>query len=154
ASFLPRMKELRRSIIHNDANASNIIVNAGDSDGTWQIGFIDFFDMIHSCTIFELAICLAYLMALHPKPFQIAKALLSAYHEEFPISPLEIEVLPTLIKARLATSVALSAQKRHEEPENEYLFINEESGWILLETLSALDSESFTCILKSACDTK
>lgn len=151
-SFLTKKYQFRKSVIQNDANASNIIVNYHENQ--WEIGFIDFLDTVETCTVFSISICLAYLMQLSSNPLVIAKALLASYHEEFPLCDEEIQVLPVLIKARLATSTTLCARKLMDEPDNEYLPINEASGWCLLDFLKQLGSENLSSLFTQYCNEK
>jgi len=55
AVCVPLLPDLRKSIIHNDANDLNVLV-----DNDQITGLIDYGDMIFSHTICDLAICLAY----------------------------------------------------------------------------------------------
>lgn len=151
---VPKMDYFRKSNIQNDPNASNIIINKSSNCLGWDVSFIDFLDIVETCSVFNIAISLAYLMQLSSKPLEIAKILLGSYHEEFPLSDEEIQVLPILIKARLAVSVTICARKLIDEPNNEYLPINFETGWKLLEFLSPLGSENFSNLLSQYCQEK
>ena len=55
----PRFPELRTSVIHNDANDNNILVQ---ESGSQVKSIIDFGDMVHTYTICELAIAIAYMI--------------------------------------------------------------------------------------------
>lgn len=87
--IIPRMGEFRKSIIQNDANASNIIVQ--EVNGDWQVGFVDFTDAVYTCTIFNLGICLAYMMKYHDNSLLAAEAILKSYHSVFPLTLKEVE---------------------------------------------------------------
>ncbi|HEX4948801.1 MAG TPA: phosphotransferase, partial [Blastocatellia bacterium] len=56
----PQLSTLRKSIIHNDANDYNVIVNDAKIHPRSVISVIDFGDMLHTCTVFEVAIAAAY----------------------------------------------------------------------------------------------
>ncbi len=131
----PRMDELRTSVIHNDANDNNIIVNNPHNNNERTFGILDFGDVVYSHTINELAIAIAYALLDKPDPIGIAQKIISGYHSVFPISELELELLFPLICARLAVSVSVSAYQQKLEPENEYLIINEKPAWVLLSHL-------------------
>ena len=53
----PDLTDLRKQVIHGDANNYNVVVDESNA-----IGVIDFGDMIHSQLIFDLAIALAYVI--------------------------------------------------------------------------------------------
>ena len=44
----------------------------------------------------------------------------------------EVRVVPRLIEARLCVSVTMSAYRRAQEPENEYLSVSEKPAWAVL----------------------
>ena len=52
---VPRFDQLRKSVIHNDANDYNVL-----AEGDNVTGLIDFGDMVYSYTICDLAIAMAY----------------------------------------------------------------------------------------------
>ena len=133
--IVPRMDELRTSVIHNDANDNNVIVNNPHKNRERAFGILDFGDMVYSHTINELAIAIAYALLDKPDPIGIAQKIISGYHSVFPISELELELLFPLICMRLAVSVSVSAYQQKLEPENEYLIINEKPAWDLLSHL-------------------
>jgi 4-aminobutyrate aminotransferase-like enzyme/Ser/Thr protein kinase RdoA (MazF antagonist) len=132
---VPRMDELRTSVIHNDANDNNIIVNNPHSNDDRTFGILDFGDIVYSHTINELAIAIAYALLDNTDPIGIAQKIISGYHSVFPISELELELLFPLICTRLAMSVSVSAYQQKLEPENEYLIISEKPTWVLLAHL-------------------
>lgn len=128
----PLLPTLRRSIIHNDGNDYNVLVNNGQSSPP-TIGLIDFGDMLHTYTVCEVAIVTAYVMLHKADPLGAATQVVAGYHSIFPLTETELAVLYPLICIRLCTSVALSAYQQKLEPENEYLKISEQPAWALLE---------------------
>ena len=73
----PTLPQLRASVLHQDANDNNIIVNAEDPE---QIaGLIDFGDMCFGRTANELAITLAYALLGAPDLYSAARALIEGY---------------------------------------------------------------------------
>ena len=56
------LKYLRKSLIHNDDNDNNILVDCDEERPLKVSGLIDFGDMVYSYTVFELAVALAYAM--------------------------------------------------------------------------------------------
>ena len=147
---LPPMDYLRSSVIHNDANDNNIVVSNPHDKDRRSFGILDFGDMIHSCTINELAITIAYAILEKPDPISVAQEITSGYHSVFPISELEIELLFPLICARLATTVSISAYQKILQPDNEYLVISEAPAWQVLSHLRNTPPRYFTYCLRSA----
>jgi len=115
---------LRRSVIHGDANDYNVLV---DHDHQSVCGLIDFGDMVHSYTIADLAIAIAYVVLDKPDPLAIAVPVVSGYGEEFPLLENEIAALFGLVLLRLCMSVCLAAEQTRLRPDNEYLQVSQKS---------------------------
>ncbi len=144
----PALGELRRSVIHNDANDYNILVNVDPSKTREVSGFIDFGDMVESYTICDLAIAMAYVMLGKQKPLAAASAVTAGYHRTHPITDREIDLLFPLACARLAVSVCLSAARRTEYPNDDYLRVSEDPAWRTLERLTTIDSQFARAFLR------
>jgi Ser/Thr protein kinase RdoA (MazF antagonist) len=110
--------DLRRSVIHGDANDYNILVEADR-----VTGLIDFGDVVYSWTVGELAIALAYVMLGIDDPRAAAAHVIDGYAEECEV--VEPDVLWKLARLRLAMSVCIAAQQQRIRPENEYLSISQ-----------------------------
>ncbi len=154
---LPELDRLRQSIIYNDANENNLIIELADSDLGKRpkiVGLIDFGDMVETYTVAEIAIALTYAMMNKDDPFAVASSLLSAYHCIFPLKEEEIEVLPDLILARLCISVTMSAWRQKEEPTNKYISISQKPAWALLDKLLENNPEKIKKIFRKACGFK
>lgn len=131
--ILPQVAKLRQSIIYNDANENNLIIDLKISAKKPQItGLIDFGDMVETTTAAEIAIAMTYAMMNKKDPLEVGKNLLAAYHQVFPLKYEEIELLPDLIIARLCISLTMSAWRQKEEPTNKYISISEKPAWALL----------------------
>ncbi|MFX1482062.1 MAG: aminotransferase class III-fold pyridoxal phosphate-dependent enzyme [Promethearchaeota archaeon] len=129
---VPRLDELRTSVIHNDANDNNVIINHPYDSTQRSFGILDFGDMVYSQSINELAIAITYAILDKSDPIDAAQNIIAGYHSVRPVSELELESLFPLICMRLAMSVCISAFQKTLEPTNEYLVISEESAWNLL----------------------
>jgi len=150
-NVLPILSHLRKSVIHNDANDYNIIVKK-NADDTYEIsGIIDFSDMVSTYTICELAITLAYTMLNKENPVESAADVIRGYHSAFPITEQELDILIYLICARLCTSVVMSAYRKKQNPENEYLKVSERPVWALLEKLISKNPIRIRDIFRQAC---
>lgn len=112
--------ELRRSVIHGDANDYNVLV---DPETMTVSGLIDFGDMIYSYTVGDLAIALAYVVLGEGDPSDV----IAGYTSEFGLLDEEREALWPLVRLRLAMSVCMAAHQIRQEPENEYLRISQKA---------------------------
>jgi 4-aminobutyrate aminotransferase-like enzyme/Ser/Thr protein kinase RdoA (MazF antagonist) len=121
------LPQLRTSIIQNDANEWNVLVNKDE-----VTGIIDFGDMAHSLLINELAIAITYSCYDKDNPLEWASVLIKAYHEILPLQEKELEVLYYLIAARLCISVCNSAYARDNDLNNEYAFVSEKYAWQMI----------------------
>ncbi|MES2209481.1 MAG: phosphotransferase [Chloroflexota bacterium] len=130
----PRLSTLRRSVIQNDANDHNILVS---DDGRRVVGLLDFGDMIHSITAHEAAVACAYSMLGRDEPLSVMKAIIRGFVAECPLTADEVDALPALAIARLAASVAMSAQQGRLS-DDPYLCVSEAPAWDLLERLHAM----------------
>lgn len=130
----PLVMKLRRSVIHGDANDYNIIVT--DSR---VVGLIDFGDVVHSYTVGDLAVALAYVVLDETEPFQKAREVVAGYHEQFPLTEIEFSVLFGLMRMRLCMSVCHAAHQKLEQPKNEYLNISQAAVEKTLIQVSSLD---------------
>lgn len=133
---LPELPHLRKSIIHNDANDRNVLVQNGKVSG-----LIDFGDMVYAPLIQELAVALAYSMFEKDDPLKWAAYIISGYQEILPLEEKELELLYYLIAARLCMSVILSSEGIQNNPENEYLLISQKPAWDLLNKWIAISPD-------------
>jgi 4-aminobutyrate aminotransferase-like enzyme/aminoglycoside phosphotransferase (APT) family kinase protein len=124
---LPIAPELRRGIIHNDANDWNVLLQHNKVSG-----IIDFGDMCYTWLINEVAIALTYVMMEKEDPLEMAIPLITAYHKVFPLKEMELDLLYYLIAARLCTSVLNSAYTSSKKPNSAYITISEKPAWRLL----------------------
>jgi len=142
--------QLRRSVVHNDVNDNNVIVSSNLKNPKVE-AIIDYGDAIFTYVINDLAIVIAYSIMNKPNPLDAALSVVKGYHEQFPLQDAELEVLHTLVAARLIISVAKSTINRQKEPENEYLLISEKPAWELLEKWNAIHHRLAYVAFRSAC---
>ena len=148
---VPVASRLRTSVVHNDANDYNVLVREDEDGRTTVAGIIDFGDMLHTYTASEVAVAAAYAMLDKPDPLASAAAIVAGYHEVFPLTVQELEVLYTLICMRLAVSVTNSALQQKLHPENEYLLVSERPAWDLLGKLIEVDPSLPHYLFRHAC---
>jgi Ser/Thr protein kinase RdoA (MazF antagonist) len=121
---------LRHSVIHGDANDYNVIVAAGR-----MVGLLDFGDIVHTATVCDLAVALAYTMLNEKEPLLVAAQVIGAYQRFYPLSEAERQVLFPLILSRLGMSVCYSAHNRARNPNDPYQVVTEAAAWELLDRL-------------------
>ena len=128
--------ELRRSVIHGDANDYNVLV---DPDRSEVVGLIDFGDMVYSYTVGNLAVALAYVVLDKPDPRVAARQVVQGYTSEFALTQEELAALWPLVLMRLCMSVCLAAHQQQQRPENEYLRISQRAIKAILPELFDTD---------------
>jgi Ser/Thr protein kinase RdoA (MazF antagonist) len=114
-------RDVRRSVIHGDANLHNVLV-----EGNRITGLIDFGDLHFGAPVGELAVACAYV-----RPQETA-CIIRGYEETNPLTESEKRVLPLLIETRLAVSVTNAAieQTKFADP---YVTVSERQAWETLE---------------------
>ena len=133
---LPAWPRLRAQVVHGDLALDNVLL---DEHGS-VCGIVDFGDLVHTALLVDLVAALA--SALRGRPpadvYRSARLFLDGYQSSTPLEPLELELLPVLLGARLATIVTISAWRVLRYPENaEYIQAWDAATWPLLEQLAA-----------------
>lgn len=105
----PKFAALRWQVIHNDANPGNVLTSADDKT---VAGIIDFGDMLRSPLVVELAVAAAYLRVSSGDPLRLIAAFVAGYQDVVSLSAAECQLLPTLIRTRLATTVLILAWRK------------------------------------------
>ena len=98
SAFEARLADLRCSVIHNDANDFNVLV---EPVGRWHntvTGVIDFGDMVYTRTVFEIAIACAYAMLNKADPLTAAGHVVSGYHQACPLTEPELALYEQIRK--------------------------------------------------------
>jgi 4-aminobutyrate aminotransferase-like enzyme/Ser/Thr protein kinase RdoA (MazF antagonist) len=118
----PLAAELRRSVIHGDANDYNVLVDPRQQRVT---GIIDFGDMVHSYTAGNLAVAAAYALLDKPDLIAAACSVITGYNAEWPLTEAEIAALFGLIGLRLCLSACLAVDQQQQRPNDDYLAISQ-----------------------------
>src|SRR5262249_2500992 len=142
----PLLGRLRRSVIHGDANDHNVIVS-----GSTVSGFIDYGDIVHSLTVADPAIAIAYAALDERRPLAVARSIVSGYPQAHGLTETEIRALWDLVLLRLCMSVALAAHQQAQRPENDYLAISQAPIVRTLPRLAAIPTRFAEAALREAC---
>lgn len=155
----PVAPRLRRQVIHGDMNDQNVLIA---EDSTEPAGIIDFGDLVQSWRVADAAIACAYLLIqLHYKEAAartlaqvgtLCTALLTGFASECELTGDEWAVLPTLVLARISTSLVFGAYSASLEPNNEYLTLTQAPGWMALRLLLSIQQENLGKWLVSGVD--
>lgn len=83
-------------MIHGDINDQNVVLTPGPADESWDIAAVlDFGDTQHSCYVFELAICICYMMLLTAEtdPLDAGGHVIAGYNTVRPLPDVELSIL-------------------------------------------------------------
>ena len=143
---LPLLPSLRKSVIHNDGNDFNIL-----ADGDAVTGWIDFGDMVHSHTINDLAIAMAYACLGKPDPVGAMLDVVRGYAAVSPIPEAELPALYSLACMRLCVSASMAAKQQTDRPDDPYLGISQAPIRAALPVLAAMHPRLAHYLLREAC---
>jgi len=124
-------RAFRRSAIHNDANDRNVLVGSAANPKSLipnpeVVGIIDFGDMVHSWTVADPAVAVAYAILNGTDPQATAAPIVSGYHAEHPLRDEELAALFPLATLRLCMSACIAAWQQQQRPDDEYLGVSQE----------------------------
>ncbi|WP_409417836.1 aminotransferase class III-fold pyridoxal phosphate-dependent enzyme [Flavobacterium sp. PS2] len=143
---LPQIHTLRHAYIHNDANDCNVM-----AQGEETTGLIDFGDMVYSALINNLAIACTYAILESDDPLTAASFIVKGYHETYPLTTQELDLLYYLIAGRLCISVTQSAYNASLNSDNAHHFITEKPAWELLYKLIKINPIKAQDTFRKAC---
>ena len=149
SDVIPLRHTLRHALIHGDLNDFNILL-----DKSGITGFIDFGDMVFSPLVNDVAIAAAYIMMGAGDPLEVLAELTGGYNSVHPLEESELEILPVLIRSRLAVSLCNSARLRSQKLANDYTLVSEEPASHLLEWFSTVSPIAIRENLRISCGFK
>jgi hydroxylysine kinase len=130
----PMLPSLRAQVIHNDFNPHNVLADVIADDVI--SGVIDFGDVVRSPLVQDQAVAAAYQIGASGHPLQGAADMATGFHAVCPLLPEEIELLPDMIAARLALTIAVSSWRAARHPDNaDYILRNQTTAWNGLQRL-------------------
>ncbi len=142
---VPLIPDLRKSIIHGDANDLNVLVN-----GEKVTGLIDFGDMTYSLLINELAVALTYVMFGKDDPLSWAVPVIKAYSKILPPREEETGLLYDLIGTRLCITISRAAKAKRDQPHDPYLIVSLAPARQLLRQWTAINPLKATDVFRQA----
>ena len=144
----PKLPKFEQSIIQGDVNGLNIVMEKKNLiDGYQYLSFIDFSDATKTCTVFELAVGLAYIMAENLTPitcsncFEFVRPMIDGYTSVLPLTKDELDCLYYLVLARCCQSAVNGEICYKQEPWNTYLLLSPGKLWILSDKLLEMTKE-------------
>ncbi len=144
---------LPRSAIHNDANDYNVLVDDASPPASPRVtGFVDFGDIVHSATVADLAIAIAYAVLGARDPLNAAASVVRGYHASRPLNDLELRSIFPLVKLRLCVSICMAAEQQRERPDDAYLGISQAGIRATLPVLASIDDGGATEVFRAALD--
>jgi 4-aminobutyrate aminotransferase-like enzyme len=156
----PLRGALRNSLVHGDANDYNVLVSPPTlrqaqgrlSPERTVVGLIDFGDAAWSYAVADPAIAAAYALLDRSDPIGVMADVAAGFHEAYPLTEDELAAFFPLVVLRLCLSVAMSADRKRDEPDAAYLSVSEAAAWAALERLDALTPRWALMRLRDACD--
>lgn len=146
--------DLRRSLIHHDANTHNVLVSSLDPASAEIAGLIDFGDLAITETVFEVAVAAAYAALDSEDPWEAVLAVTRGYVVENPLLDAERRILFAAVCARLALSVSMSATRRRAGTADSYALVSERQAWVALRRLTELGESEAQQRLREALETE
>jgi Ser/Thr protein kinase RdoA (MazF antagonist) len=137
AAVAARQAAFRRSVIHNDANDWNVLV-----DGDRIAGLIDFGDMVYSWTVADPAIAIAYAVLDAQRPLDVAASFVRGYQAAYPLRDEELAALMPLVSLRLCMSACIAAWQQQQRPGDEYLAVSQAPIRRTLPVLAAIPADA------------
>lgn len=129
---------LEKGLIHGDFNDQNVVVTPEPYGESWDIAAVlDFGDMQYSCYLFELAICICYMMLLaaDADPLGAGGHVIAGYSTVRSLPDVELSILKVCVSARLCQSLVMGAYSYLQDPGNEYLLSTSQKGWNILDII-------------------
>jgi len=130
----PHRPAFRRSAVHHDANDWNVLVSTPSE----VVGIIDFGDMVHSWTVADPAVAIAYAMLDAADPLAIAEAVIRGYQSEHPLLQQERAAVFPLACLRLCMSACIAAWQQAQRSGDEYLAVSQRPIRRTLPALAAI----------------
>jgi Ser/Thr protein kinase RdoA (MazF antagonist) len=114
----PRLKTLRRQVIHGDMNRRNVVMSATRDDVV--NGVIDFGDVVKTCAVCDLAVAAASNICGVTTFISDIDDVRTAYQSEIRLTREDLGMLGPLIAIRLLMGVLIPAWHRRHNPASQH----------------------------------
>jgi Ser/Thr protein kinase RdoA (MazF antagonist) len=146
----PAIQGLRRQVIYNDLNPSNLLVDPDDPARIF--GIIDFGDMVYSPLVVDVAVGAAYLCRADVSSLSQVEQFVSAFNAQLPLGEDEIDILYELIMIRHVMTVIITHWRAMRYPDNrKYILRNEPRARQTLESLGGMRISDVASRFRAAC---
>ncbi len=145
----PALVEIPVQFIHNDIHHHNLLVSPDDA--TQITGLIDFGDMMRVPRVVELAVAIAHQLYKIDNVAEAMKIMTQAFCRTCPLSPKEVQTLPALVAARLASREIMVARRLAQSGDaGSYDGTISQLGWGALRRLMLQDLDRLPARLVEA----
>ncbi|MFS3136394.1 phosphotransferase [Gluconacetobacter sacchari] len=141
-----RIAGLRRQVVHNDFNRSNLIIR--DDGGPRLGGIIDFGDIVHTAIAIDVSTAVVNQLprtldgAFRDDLFRDARDVVRGYLAAADLDDEELRLIPHLAMARIVVRSLISLYRAALLPHNaRYILRNTEPGWAQLDWLLKRDPD-------------
>ena len=146
---IPKLGDTEKHVIHGDLNDENIIVVPNHRGDRHEIAsVVDFGDSSFSYRVFEVAICMMYMILLkvqqgdtHDEGIRLAGHVLCGYQSIYGLSRSDLSVLYWSVAGRFFQSIVNGMYKQSLEPGNRYLSQSCQLGLKILTSYIAFSEE-------------
>lgn len=146
---IPQLGNLEKHVIHGDLNDGNILVVPRHNGNGHEIASVlDFGDVSFSYRVFDIAICMMYMILLrvkqgdpHKEAIRAVGHLLSGYQSVNSLTELELSLLYWSVAGRLLQSTLIGRCKQSLEPENVYVSQVSKVGFDVLSSYILITRE-------------
>ena len=116
----PKLTSFKIGAVHNDLNCDNLLCVKGSDQNSWKLsGVIDVMDATVSHSVFDGAVCIAFLMMKDcTNPLEYTVPAVSGYLNNYSLNDEEFDCLYYLVAARLTQSYLHALNNQITQPDN------------------------------------
>ncbi len=149
AEVLPRLRNLRHQVIHQDAHTENVLVDTADPDRI--TGLIDFGDMLYGPLVAEVAIACDSIPLDAPDIVTPASEIVAAFDAVLPLEAQEVDLVFDLVCARNAMTATIASARAALTPDEPGHITSAAKYVERIEKLETVGRSVFSRRLRAAC---